>query len=106
MSKKYVILCNEDNSFDISNEPGIGLEIETKDMVSFCMQYLYTVLSGDDIILSESAKEKVIYSIKSFDFNGDDIKKLLELISKMGDKMNKSMMVYDNGIPKLWEDEI
>lgn len=106
MSNKYIIVGNDDNSFDISSEGKVALEIETKDMISFCMQYLYTVLNGENLLLSESSKGKVLSIIKSFDFEDGDVMELSRLISKMGDKMNKSMMTYDNGIPKLWEDEV
>lgn len=106
MSNKYIITGNDDNSFDISSEGKIALETETKDMISFCMQYLYTVLNGENILLSESSKSKVLSVIKSFEFEDGDTKDLSRLIGKMGDKMNRSMMTYDNGIPKLWEDEI
>ena len=75
-------------------------------MVSFCLQYLYTVLNSSEITLSESAKQKVIDVINSFEFDKDDIKQLSLLIVKIGEKLNKSMMTYDNGIPKLWEDEV
>ena len=110
MSKKYSIVCNEDNSFTIENgdgpmgEKNIGSEV--KDMISFSFQYLYTVLNQNEIILPDSAKQKVIDTINSFEFDGSDLKELSRLMAKMGDKMNKVMMTYDNGIPKLWEDEV
>ena len=106
MSNKYIITGNDDNSFDISSEGKIALETETKDMISFCMQYLYTVLNGENILLSESSKSKVLSVIKSFEFEDGDSIVLSRLIGMMGDKMNRSLMIYDNGIPKLWEDEI
>lgn len=104
MSKKYVIICDDDNSFkiDATNE----VETEVRDMLSFSLQYIYTVLNYDEILLSESAKQTVINSINSFEFDKRDIKELSLLIVRIGDKMNKSIMTYDNGIPKLWEDEI
>ena len=70
MSKKYSIVCNEDNSFTIENgdgpmgEKNIGSEV--KDMISFSFQYLYTVLNQNEIILPDSAKQKVIDTINSF----------------------------------------
>jgi|688.fasta_scaffold15498_2 hypothetical protein len=106
MSKKYSIICNEDNSFNIENDGSNKVNTEVKDMVSFCLQYLYTVLNSSEITLSESAKQKVIDVINSFEFDKDDIKQLSLLIVKIGEKLNKSMMTYDNGIPKLWEDEV
>jgi hypothetical protein len=107
MSKKYIILSNEDNSFSIENGGETNnFETETKDMVSFSLQYLYTVLNPNEIMLSESAKEKVVYAINSFEFEKGDIEELSRLIVKIGDKMNKSMMTLDNGIPKMWDDEV
>jgi len=106
MSKKYIIICDEDNSFKIENDGLNKIDIEVKDIISFSLQYLYTVLNQTDIMLPESSKQKVIDSINSFEFDKDDVEQLLNLITKMGDKMNKSMMTYDNGIPKLWEDEV
>lgn len=105
---KYIIVCNEDNSFQI--EEGVldnKIENQVRDLTSFSLQYLYTVLNGEkEIMLSESAKQRVIDSINSFGFDKDDMRDLSRLITKIGDRMNKSMMTYDNGIPKLWEDEI
>jgi hypothetical protein len=106
MSNKYIITGNDDNSFYISSEGKIALETETKDMISFCMQYLYTVLNGENILLPESSKSKVLSVIKSFEFEDGDTKELSKLIRMMADNINKSMMTYDNGIPKLWEDEV
>ena len=106
MSKKYIIVSEEDNSFTIENSKEHKPEVEVKDMLSFCLQYLYTVLNYDEIMLPESAKQKVIGTINSFNFNDGDIKQLTKLITKMGITLNKQMMVYDNGIPKLWEDEV
>jgi hypothetical protein len=57
-------------------------------------------------MLPESAKQRVVDSINSFEFDGGDIKELSRLITKMGDKLNKSMMTLDNGIPKMWDDEV
>lgn len=106
MSKKYVIICDDDNSFKIENDASNKVVTEVRDMLSFSLQYIYTVLNYDEILLSESAKQTVINSINSFEFDKRDIKELSLLIVKIGDKMNKSMMTYENGIPKLWEDEI
>jgi hypothetical protein len=106
MSKKYIIVCNEDNSFSIENSVDFKPENEVKDIISFCLQYLYTVLNQEEIMLPESAKQKVIDSVKSFQFDEIDIAELTKLITKLGSVMNKQMMVYDNGIPKLWEDEV
>ena len=107
MANKYIIECNDDNSFDIkSYDVPNKFEVETRDMVSFSLQYLYTVLNPNGIMLSESAKEKVVYAINSFEFDKGDIEELSRLIVKIGDKMNKSMMTLDNGIPKMWDDEI
>lgn len=106
MSKKYIIICDDDNSFKIENDESNKFETQVRDMLSFSLQYIYTTLNYDEILLSESAKQKVINSINSFEFDKRDIEELSMLIVKIGDKMNKSMMTYDNGIPKLWEDEI
>ena len=106
MEKKYIIVCNEDNSFNIENKIDNKLEVEVKDMVSFSLQYLYTILNRDEIMLPESGKQKVIDVINSFEFDKNDVELLTKLITKIGDKMNKAMMTYDNGIPKLWEDEV
>lgn len=106
MSKKYIIVSNEDNSFNIDNGGDSSIESEVKDMVSFSLQYLYTVLNHREIILSDSAKKKVINTIDSFEFDSEDVKELSRLITKIGNQMNKVMMVYDNGVPKLWEDEV
>jgi hypothetical protein len=106
MSKKYIILSNEDNSFSIENGGETNIGTEVKDMFSFSLQYLYTVLNQNEIMLPESAKQRVVDSINSFEFDGEDIKELSRLITKMGDKLNKSMMTLDNGIPKMWDDEV
>ena len=106
MEKKYIIVCNEDNSFNIENKIDNKLEVEVKDMVSFSLQYLYTILNTDEIMLPESGKQKVIDVINSFEFDKNDVELLTKLITKIGDKMNKAMMTYDNGITKLWEDEV
>jgi hypothetical protein len=106
MSKKYIIICNEDNSFTIENGDYNKVQTEVKDMVSFCLQYLYTILNTNEITLSESAKLKVIDVINSFEFDENDVEQLSLLITKMGYKLDKVMMTYENGIPKSWEDEI
>lgn len=105
--KKYIIECNEDNSFNVvCNEISIkdNIETETKDMLSFCLQYLYTLLNSDEMMLSKSAKEKVTSVIESFNFNPNDVKELSGLISKLGYNLNQVLMTYDNGIPKNWDD--
>lgn len=104
---KYIIECNDDNSFKVLSETiPHSYEKEVKDMVSFSLQYLYSVLNHDTIKISKSGKEKISNVISSFEFSSEDINDLSKLIAKMGYQMNKSMMIYDNGIPKNWVDEI
>jgi hypothetical protein len=45
MSKKYIIICDEDNSFKIENDGVNKIDIEVKDIISFSLQYLY-ICSG------------------------------------------------------------
>jgi hypothetical protein len=108
MGNKYIIEGNEDNSFNVRNynEFNVSISTETKDLVSFSLQYLYTVLNPDSMVLSNSAKDQVVSVIDSFDFNKDDVKLLSDLICKIGDKMNKSLMVYENDVPKNWGDVV
>jgi hypothetical protein len=103
--KNYKIKLDDDNSFSIVCEiiPNT-IESETKDMVSFSLQYLYTVLNSDIMISSDSNKEKVKGVIDSFNFDENDIKEFTRLINKFGVKINEVMMTHENGLPKVWDD--
>lgn len=105
MSNKYIITSNEDNSFTINGDEK-RVEVETKEMISFCLQYLYTILNPHEINLSESNKTKILDVVKSFDFDEKDMEEMSRLIVNLGYKLNKVMMTYDNGVPKEWEDDI
>lgn len=103
---KYTIECLDDNSFrivcdTISKENNVS--IKTKNLLSFCMQYIYTCLNEHEILLSESAKKEVVETVKSFDFDSDDINQLSKILLRMGYNINKVMMTYNNGVPKDWD---
>lgn len=103
-ANKYTIICNDDNSYNIQGESP-DIVTESKDLLSFSLQYLYTILNPDEITLPASSKEKIKDTIKTFDFDKKDVKDLSDLIVKMGAKLDNRMMTYDNGVPKLWDDE-
>ena len=109
---EYIIKCNEDNSFDVRNNAllsvgGISnIKVETKNMLSFSLQYLYSVLNPDELVLTKSSKDQVIETINSFDFDPEDVRQLSKIITKLGYNLNQVMMTYDNGIPKNWGDDM